>query len=209
MLGLLGLADTQEGEPMFQLSPSANRHRIFGMYDLAFRFPDGYLQRLDLLTVDRISTDATGWDWEQSVFAPEQDLRVSDIDLGDGRNTTHLGPGWSRGRAEQTDREGDVSFVGAISERAVIFVSLPPGAVELVARVSDPSNGSLEAIRVGVDGRSVGLWHPENRPGYRDYVARLPPDPARPHISTITLRFETSATDDVSAKLARITVRSR
>ena len=102
MLGLLGLADTQEGEPMFQLSPSANRHRIFGMYDLAFRFPDGYLQRLDLLTVDRISTDATGWDWEQSVFAPEQDLRVSDIDLGDGRNTTHLGPGWSRGRADRS-----------------------------------------------------------------------------------------------------------
>ena len=209
MLGLLGVPHSLEGQSMFDLSSSAVRRRVFGMYDLAFRFPDGYLDRLDLLTVDRDSADAEGWDWARSVLAPDQILRASVMDFGEGQNTAHLGPGWSYGRVERTERKEDISFVGAISKRAVVFVSLPTDEVELTAHVSGPSNGSLESIQVGADGYHVGLWRPEAGPSFQDYTARLPPDPERPHVSTITFVFEAASTDDIIAKLDWISVRSR
>ena len=209
MLGLLGMSHSQGGGSMFDLSVASDRRRVFGMYDLQFRFPEGYLNRLDLLTVDRISTDATGWDWERSVLPPDQELQLLDVDFGEGRNTRYLGPGWSRGVVETAEDEGEVSFVGAISERAVIFASLPQGMMELVARVSAPSDGGLESIRVSLDGRSIDRWRPGMRLGYQDYVARVPPDAERPHVSAITLEFDASTDDDVLAKLDRISARVR
>ena len=207
MLGLLGLSHPQGGESMLELSPSSDRRRVFGMYDLRFRFPEGYLNRLDLLTVDRNTTDGTGWDWQRSVLPPDRSLRLSDVDFGEGQHTAHLGPGWSRGAVESTEGEDEVSFVGALSERAVVFASLPRGAVELVARVSAPSDGGLESIQVGLDGRGIDRWRPGKSLGYQDYVARLPPDPQRPLISTITLRFDASTADRFLAKLDRISIR--
>ena len=209
MLGLLGLPHSHEGESMFELSAASHRPRVFGIYDLRFRFPDGYLNRLDLLTVDRISTDATGWDWDRSVLPPDQDVRLTEADFGEGRNMVHLGPGWSRGVVESTEHDGRVSFVGAMSERAVIFASLPQGGLELLARLSAPSDGGLDSIRVGLDGRSIDRWRPAQANGYQDYVALIPPDRERPHISTITFQFEGSTTDDFRAKLDRISARLR
>lgn len=209
MLGLLGLSHPQGGESMLDLSPSSDRRRVFGLYDLQFRFPKGYLNRLDLLTVDRKTTDGTGWDWERSVLPPDQDLSMTDVDFGAERHAAHLGPGWSRPVVERPEGEDEVSFVGAMSERAVVFASLPRGAVELVARLSAPSDGGLESISVGLDGRSIDRWRPGKSRGYQDYVVRLPPDPERPHISAITFRFDAATADRFMAKLDRISARSQ
>ena len=81
--------------------------------------------------------------------------------------------------------------------------------MELVARVSAPSDGGLESIRVSLDGRRIDRWRPGMRLGYQDYVARVPPDAERPHVSAITLEFDASTDDDVLAKLDRISARVR
>lgn len=209
MLRLLGLSHSRNHVSMLELSDAADRRRVFGMYNLRFRFPERYLNRLDLLTIDRVGTDATGWDWERSVLSPDRDLPLSDgdVDFGEGRNTPYLGPGWSRGVVEGNEHEKRISFVGATSERAVIFVSLPEGVVELVARMSAPSD--LESIHVSLDGRTIDHWQPGERRGYQDYVARLPPNPERPHISALTFRFDGSTADDFLAKLDRISASPR
>ena len=118
------------------------------------------MSRLDLLTVEGNSVDARGWNWARSIMPPDQRLPAGDLDFGEGRNTAHLGPGWSRGTQESLADKEEISFVRGLSERAVIFVSLPPGAVELVAHLSAPEDGGLESIEVAIDGRNIARWHP-------------------------------------------------
>ena len=75
------------------------------------------------------------------------------------------------------------------------------------ASIASLPNGGLESIHVGLDGRSIDRWRPGKRHGYLNYIARLPPDPERRHISTITLQFDASTADDFIAKLDRISIR--
>ena len=204
MLALLGLSADLDGESMFERDAASPRDRVYGMYDLRWRFPEAYLNRLDLLTVERISTDATGWNLDRSIMSPEQSVPAADVDLGGGRNTTYLGPGWSRGSEEQIEGAGIVSFVSGISARAVIFASLPREAVALVARLSAPRDGGLDSIAVTIDGREIERWGPLNREGYHDYSANIPADPTRPSVSTIAFHFDAPTTDAFVVKLDRI-----
>ena len=203
MLAVLGLPADLDGEPMFEIDATSPRRRIYGAYDLRWRFPEAYLQRLDLLTVERASTDASGWSLARSVLSPDQRLPASDVDFGGGDNTTYLGPGWSGDYEEQIPGAGMVSFVRGTSERAVIFASLPPGAATLVARLS-ATNGGLESIDVAIDGHDIGRWSALDRDGYHDYSAAIPADPARPPVSTITFHFHAPTTDDFLVQLDRI-----
>ena len=209
MLDLLGLSEDLGQEQMLKKDPATTRRRAYGMYDLRSRFPEAYLSRLDLLTVEGNSVDARGWNWARSIMPPDQRLPAGDLDFGEGRNTAHLGPGWSRGTQESLADKEEISFVRGLSERAVIFVSLPPGAVELVAHLSAPEDGGLESIEVAIDGRNIARWHPLARNGYRDYLASIPADPARPPITRINFHFDAPTTDDFLVKVDRISFRTR
>ena len=209
VLGLLGLPADLGQQQMLERDPAIPRRRVFGMYDLRSRFPEGNLDRLDLLTVERNSTDATGWSLMHSIMPPDQRLPARDLDFGEGRNTAYLGPGWSRGTQESTADDEEMSFVFGIREQAVIFVSLPPNAVELVAHLSATEDGGLESIDVAVEGRHMTRWRLLDRNGYRDYSASIPPDPARPPITRITFHFDAPSTEDVLVKLNRLSCRTR
>ena len=208
MLALLGLSEDLEGEPMFEIDATSPRGRTYGMYDLRQRFPETYLDRLDLLSVERRVTDATGWNFERSIMAPNLSLPASDIDFGRGSDTTYLGPGWSPEYEEWIPGEGMVSFVRGVSGRAVIFASLPQEAVALVTRLS-ATDGGLESIHVAVDGHEVERWGSLDRDGYQDYSASIPADPARPPISTITFHFNAPTTDRFLVQLDRIRFRTQ
>ena len=105
---------------------------------------------------------------------------------------------------ESTGDGEETSLVFGISEQAVIFVSLPPEPVELVARLSAPEHARLESIEVGVEGRTIAHWGSVDPDGYRDYAASIPADPDRPPISSITFHFDASTTDDILVKLNRV-----
>ena len=192
---------------MLERDPTLPRSRVYGMYDLRFRFPETHLNRLDLLTVEGRSTDATGWNLARSVMPPDQRLEPVEIDFGEGLDTAYLGPGWSRATQESTRDGEETSLVFGISEQAVIFVSLPPEPVELVARLSAPEHARLESIEVGVEGRTIAHWGSVDPDGYRDYAASIPADPDRPPISSITFHFDASTTDDILVKLNRVSFR--
>ena len=209
VLDLLGLPADLGYEQMLERDPASPRDRFYGMYDLRFRFPEAYLNRLDVLTVQGNSADATRWNLARSIMPPDLRLEPGNIDFGDGRNTAYLGPGWSRATQESIADKKETSFVFGISEQAVIFVSLPPDAVELVAHLSVPEDGGLESINVAVEGRVVANWRSLDRDGYRDYSTSIPADPARPPISRITFAFDAPTTDDVLVKLERISFRTR
>ena len=207
MLDLLGLPSDLGDQQMLERDPTLPRSRVYGMYDLRFRFPETHLNRLDLLTVEGRSTDATGWNLARSVMPPDQRLEPVEIDFGEGLDTAYLGPGWSRATQESTGDGKETSLVFGISEQAVIFVSLPPEPVELVARLSAPEHARLESIEVGVEGRTIAHWGSVDPDGYRDYAASIPADPDRPPISSITFHFDASTTDDILVKLNRVSFR--
>ena len=74
-----------------------------------------------------------------------------------------------------------------------------------VARLS-ATNGGLESIDVAIDGHAIGRWSSLDRDGYHDYSARIPADPARPPVGTITFHFHGRPTDDPLVRLDRIWV---
>ena len=204
MLAVLGVSEGPAAESMFERDPSVNRPRAYGMYDLDQRFPDGYLDRLDVIAVASRSVDASGWSWRRSVLSPNLTLTAAGVEMGSSRAEQHLGPGWA---VRRPGRDEDAAAVWGISERAVVYASLPHGRIELVARVSAPVDDGVESIKVSVDWSLVERWETLEREGYQDYSAVIPADPTRPAVSIITFRFATPGVDDFEVMFERLSFR--
>jgi hypothetical protein len=167
------------------------------------RFPKAYLDRLDVLTIDGHVLDAAAWNVRQLIWRPDLRLDGRDIDLGPRTGNYYMGPGWS---LERREPDG-VTFVQALTARAIISASLPASAVQLVLRASSPKDTGPTSIRVDVDGTPAVQANVAGSDGYHDVVVALPPDPSRPAVSHITLYFEAGGRDDFVFKLDRLTIR--
>lgn len=174
------------------------------MYDLRQRFPKEYLDRIDVLSIDGRVVDAAGWNVQQSIWQPGMKLVYDDVDIGSRLGNRYLGPGWT---VEQREPTGDVTFVRAVTRRAVVFASLPAGAAEVVLRVSAPAAGGPRSTLIEVDGRPAAQLTASGPGGYRDVVINVPADPARPSVSQLTLIFDAEGRQDFIFKLDRLTVR--
>ena len=85
------------------------------MYDLRQRFPDGYLDRLDVIGINGSLLDGNGWHYGRSILPPNLELPATMIDFGTGSAAPHLGPGWSGGPV--VNGLGEVVAVVVASER--------------------------------------------------------------------------------------------
>ena len=117
------------------------------------------------------------------------------------------GPAGRSKRHEADDNSQQTNFVQALTSRAILAASLPTAAAELVLRASSPMGAGPKAMHVDVDGRPVATLNPSTRDGYKDLIVTFPPDPSRPPISHITLRFDTGHRPDFVFKLDRLTIR--
>jgi hypothetical protein len=203
VLDLLGLGGDEQTESMFRRDATRPRRRVYGMYDVSQRFPRGYLSRLDLLSIDGRLTEGRGWHLERSILNPGTRLSAQAIDVGTPEAATQLGPGWSPSHRESADGSGEVTYAWGLGDQAVTLVSLSPGATRFVARLAVPASSSLKGIGVELDGRVLDRWVPAGR-GYHDYAAAIPPDPARPAVSVLVLRFESTPSNDLAAKVDRL-----
>jgi hypothetical protein len=185
ILDVLDLPGGSAEDSMFRRNPEQPRPRSFGMYDLDQRFPDDYVDRMDLLSINRRVIDAAGWNLERAMVSPMLKLPDRDVDFLARGTSVYLGPGWSR---EQRDPSGGATFVRALTRHALLLVPVGTDARELVLRVKMSASG---AAVVEVDGRPSGRLTPIAGEGYREYSIRLPPDPSRPPVSQVTLTFET------------------
>jgi len=210
ILDLIGLQGGSEDSQMFRRDPGQPRRRMYGMYNPHQRFPKGYLDRVDVLSIDGHVVDAAARNVQRLIWRPDVRLASRDVDLGPRRpGNYYLGPGWSFERREATTGSGEVTFVQPLTNRAFLSASLPPGAVDLVLRASSPPAGELQAIGVEVDGRPAARLNPSGPEGYRDMVIAVPSDPARPAVSQIALQFESGGRDAFVFKLDRLMIRDR
>ena len=70
-----------------------------------------------------------------------------------------------------------------------MLASLPGDrSIEMVARLRSPRVNHPQSIEVEVDGRPLGRWNPR-ADSFDEYSLRIPPDPQRPEVSTISFRF--------------------
>jgi len=206
ILDALGLPGATAEGLMFNRDPGTPRTRVFGMYNPHVRFPKAYLDRLDVLTIDGHVLDAAAWNVRQLIWRPDLRLDGRDIDLGPRTGNYYMGPGWSLERREP-EGEREVTFVQALTARAIISASLPASAVQLVLRASAPADNGPTSIRADVDGKPAGQANLAGPDGYRDVVITVPPDESRPAVSHITLYFEAGGRDDFVFKLDRLTIR--
>lgn len=206
ILDALGIPGATPEGLMFNRDPSAARTRVFGMYNPHVRFPKAYLDRLDVLTIDGHVLDAAAWNVRQLIWQPDLRLDGREVDLGPRTGNYYMGPGWSLERRETAD-DREVTFVQALTARAIISASLPASAVQLVLRASAPAGAGPTSIRVDVDGKPAGQPDLTGPDGYRDIVIAVPPDASRPPVSHITLYFDAGGRDDFVFKLDRLTIR--
>jgi hypothetical protein len=206
ILDILNLPGATTTESMMRRPADQPRTRIYGMYDPRQRFPKGYLDRLDLLSVDGPMLDAASWRVQRSIWTPSARLEGRDVDVGIRDSHRYLGPGWSFGQSEPAGNGGDVSFAQPATAKAVLYASLPRDAVELVLRASSSPGPAPDSLRVYVDGKEISKlkMRPE---GYRDLSVRLPADSRRPSISEITLHFDSGARNSFVFKLDRFLVK--
>jgi hypothetical protein len=209
ILDLLGLPGGVQDRLMFRRDPQQRRTRFFGMYNPHVRFPNGFLDRLDVLTLDGRVLDASAWNVRQLIWRPDLRLDSRNVDVGPRSGNYYLGPGWSLGREETAATAQRITFVQALTSRAIISASLPTSAVKLVLRASWPRMEGPRSIRVASDGRPAGLLNPSGQDGYHDVVISVPPDPSRPAISEIALHFESGGKRDFVFKLDRLIIESR
>ena len=207
ILGMLGLPGASAGRRMFDRDPRQPRTRVFGMYNPHVRFPKAYLDRLDVLTIDGSVLDAAAWDVEKLIWRPDVRLDNRDVDLGPRTGNYYLGPGWSLEKLEGAGDAQQTTFVQALTNRAIIGVSLPASAAALVLRAESPPETGPRSIAIDVDGRPVATSNPAARRGYADISISIPADPARPPVSHITLRFDNGGRPDFVFKLDRLTVK--
>jgi hypothetical protein len=204
VLDILGLPGGSPGASMLRLDPTQPRPRTYGMYDPRQRFPKEYLDRIDLLSIVGRVTDAASWHVQRSIWTPAARLDARDIDVGPREAHRFLGPGWSFEQHERGSEE--VTFSRALTQRVVLFASLPAGPVELVLRASTSPGPAPASINVLVDGRQTARLAGDGS-GYRDLAVRIPADAARPSISEITLQLEGGGDEVPVFKLDRVAVR--
>jgi hypothetical protein len=208
ILDFLGLPAGVQDPLMFRRDPQQRRTRLFGMYNPHVRFPSGFLDRLDVLTLDGRVLDASAWNVRQLIWRPDLRLDSRDVDVGPRTGNYYLGPGWSLGRDETAGNGQHVSFVHALTNRAIISASLPTSAIKLVLRASWPRIEGPRSIRVDMDGRPAGLLTPSGHDGYHDFVISISPDPSRPPISEIILHFDRGSKRNFVFKLDRLIIGS-
>ncbi len=206
ILEILGLPGGSPDASMLTRDPGQPRTRIYAMYDPRQRFPKQYLDRIDILAIDGPMIDAASWHVQRSIWNPNARLEARDIDVGPREAHRYLGPGWG---FEQRERDGegeDVTFARAVTPKAVIFASLPAGAVEVILRASTSPDTTSQPVSVSVDGRPTARFDVKGS-AYLDYPIRIPADGARPPISEITLHLEGNPDPVPVFKLDRILVR--
>jgi Sulfatase len=208
ILDLLGLqGDGVQGESMFRRDPAQSRSRSFAMYDLRQRFPKEFFTRLDVMAIDGPVTDGGRWHFERSIWRPDGRLESRDIDVGTPSSNSHLGPGWSVPQREQAGQSGNVTFVRALTRRAVLFASLPPGAAEIVLRAASGPESAPHFVSVEVDGRNLSRIMVQGDAAYRDLSIKIQAEQKRPTISQITLTFEPTDGNRFMFKLDRMLIR--
>jgi hypothetical protein len=206
ILDALGVAGGKQDAQMFDRDPRQPRTRVFGMYNPFIRFPKEYLDRLDVLTLDGPVLDAAAWNVQRLIWQPNARLDDTDVDFGPRSGNYYLGPGWSLEKRETIDGS-PITFVQALTPRAIISASLPTRAVEMVLRASSPANVGPRAVRVDIDGHTVAHVALPGRDGYRDIAIPVPNDPSRPPISEITLHFDARGTTGFIFKADRMAIR--
>ena len=207
ILDILGLPGGSADAVMTRRDPAKSRTRIFGMYNPHVRFPKAYLDRVDVLTIDGSVLDAAAWNVRQLMWRPDLRLDARDVDAGLRAANLYFGPGWSLEKRERAGDEGEIDFVQALTNRAIISASLPTRAVQLILRASSPAASGPRSLRADVDGRPAGQAVLAGQDGYRDIAIAIPEDPSRPPVSTITLHFDAGGRDTFEFKLDRFTIR--
>ena len=204
ILDILKLPAGSPDQSMLRRDPAQSRTRIYGMYDPRQRFPKGFLDRIDLLTIDGPTIDAASWHVQRSIWNPAQRLDGQEIDVGPRDAHRYLGPGWSFEKREP-DGGSDLTYAQAITPKVVIYSSLPSSAVQFVMRASTAPGPEPESIAVNVDGREVATVKAAGN-GYRELSVNVPADPRRPTISEITLHLRGTGTPMFKLDRLRIDV---
>jgi hypothetical protein len=209
ILDLLGMPGATPDASMMARDPNQARTRVFGMYNPQIRFPKEYVDRIDVLTLDGRVVDGSKWNVQRLIWKPDLRLTETDVDVGPRSAHLYLGPGWSLERRERTGGSQEVTFAQALTERAIISVSLPARALEVVLRASSPRGEGPRAIRVDVDGTPAATLKPSGPGGYGDLVIPVSANAARPPVSEVTLHFDRGDREDFVFKLDRLSVRER
>ncbi len=150
----------------------------------------GYLDRVDVLTIDGRVLDAGAWNVQRLIWPPDFRLEGRDVDAGPRSGNLYLGPGGRSSAASERATGEEMTFVQPLTNRAIISASLPTKTVELVLRASSPADTGPRSMRVDVDGRPAGQSNLSGADGYRDITIAIPEDPSRPPVSEITLHFD-------------------
>jgi hypothetical protein len=207
ILDILGMPGASADAVMTRRDAAQPRTRVFGMYNPHVRFPKAHLDRVDELTIDGRVLDAAAWNVRQLLWRPDLRLDARDVDAGSRAGNVYLGPGWSLEKRERAGDAGEINFVQALTNRAIISASLPARAVQLVLRASSPPETGARALRAEVDGRPAGQTNLAGQAGYRDIAIAIPDDPSRPPVSTITLHFDSGGRGTFDFKLDRLSVK--
>ena len=73
-----------------------------------------------MLTIDGRVLDAASWNVKRLIWRPDVRLEERDVDLGPRRANSFAGPGWSLERRETVADSQPITFVQALTARAVI-----------------------------------------------------------------------------------------
>ncbi len=188
LFDVLGLSHNFPGEPALRLAPEAPRRRTYGYYRWQQEnWQKPYFEVLQLFSLAGPILDEAAWHFDRALFSPELDLATARIDLGNREENHHLGIGWG---SNEVEPDG-TTFAWAMGRAATVFVSLPgPRPWRLTARCATLLENAPQTVEVWVDSRFAGQFqfaHHDNQ--LREYLVTLPPDPARPRISTLEFRF--------------------
>jgi hypothetical protein len=205
ILDVLGLGDDASSEiSMFRRDPAQHRRRSFGMYNPLQRFVTGYLDRLDVLSIDGTVIDAAAWNVEHTVWPPDVTFDVRNLDVGLRESQRFLGPGWSFGRTEPADA-GGVTYATPMTKRAVIFASLPPARLQLTFKVA---SSVPQSVLLEVDGREAARIQTAGGNTYTDQHVSVPAG-THPRVSELTLSFDANERGQLDFKLDRLLVQTR
>ena len=206
ILDALGLGDNASSAgSMFRREPAQPRTRAFGMYHPQQRFLTGYLERLDVLSINGKVIDAAAWNVEHTIWPPDVTIDARDIDVGLRESHRFLGPGWSFGRTESAAADAGVTYASPVTKRAVIFVSLPPGTLQLTFTAA---SNMPQSVRLEIDGRETGRLQMPGGNRYSDQTVSAGAG-SRPKVSELVLCFEPTENGQLDFKLDRLLVGAR
>ena len=98
-------------------------------------------------------------------------------------------------RTARRASEGDeVTFARALTPKAVLYASLPAGAVDIVLRASASPASPPVSVNVQVDGKATSQLKIDGE-SYRDLLVNVLADSTRPHVSEIMLHVLSVTTD--------------